>query len=453
MGTLRRFPKSHIVAICLIATPLASLVVVNTSEERTQQTHNEMNLVSVPPIVGDALDRLSSDLQLQPVSPVADTDKRSETRTEADPNVSERTEKVRAGDSLARVFERVAVSQRDLAAVLESGPPAKVLQHIYPGHEIKFVTSPDTGLIKLSYAPDRLETLEFEREGDAFKAKHVTREAQISPAYKHATIDQSLFVASQQIGLTDEMTLRLAHIFQWDIDFVLDIRKGDEFSVLFEEKYVDGEFIGFGKILAAEFVNQNDKYRAVFYVDASGRGDYYSASGENLRKAFLRAPVEFSRISSNFNLRRLHPIQKRVMPHRGIDYVAPAGTPILAAGDARVSKATRTQPNGNFVILQHGDQIQTKYLHLSKFGRGIRGGTQVRQGQVIGYVGATGWATAPHLHYEFLVDGVHKDPRTVALPKARPIPSRERARFDAQTTPLLALLDEHRSELQIARNQ
>ena len=453
MGTLRGFPRSHFIAICLIAMPLASLVFVDTSEEGVDQTRNEMNLVRVPPIVGDAINRLSTDLQAQAASPVAANRDLTTYSTPSDPKVSEHIEKVRAGDSLARVFERVAVSQRDLAAVLESGPLAKVLQHIYPGHEIRFVTSPESGLMKLSYAPDRLETLEFERDGDAFRAKHVTREAQVSPAYKHATIDQSLFMASQQTGLTDEMTLRLAHIFQWDIDFVLDIRKGDEFSVLFEEKYVDGEFIGFGKILAAEFVNQNTKYRAVYYIDASGRGDYFSASGESLRKAFLRAPVEFSRISSNFNLRRFHPIQKRVMPHRGIDYVAPAGTPILAAGDGRISKATRTGPNGNFVILQHGDDIQTKYLHLSKFGRGIRGGTQVRQGQVIGYVGATGWATAPHLHYEFLVDGVHKDPRTVPLPKARPIPSRERARFDAQTTPLLALLDEHRGEIQVARNQ
>ena len=433
--------------------PLASLVLVTTSEGRLAQAHNEMNLVSVPPIVENVIERLSIDLQPQPGSPDADPAEPSTSPTQSDPHVSEHIEKVRAGDSLARVFERVDVSQRDLAVVLESGPLAKVLQRIYPGHEIRFLTSPDTGLMKLSYAPDRLQTLEFERDGDAFKAKHVTREAQVCPAYRHATIDQSLFVASQQIGFTDEMTLRLAHVFQWDIDFVLDIRKGDEFSVLFEEKYVDGEFIGFGKILAAEFVNRNTKYRAVYYVDASGRGDYFRASGESLRKAFLRAPVEFSRISSNFNLRRFHPIQKRVMPHRGIDYVAPAGTPILAAGDGRVSKATRTEPNGNFVILQHGDQIQTKYLHLSKFGRGIRGGAQVRQGQVIGYVGASGWATAPHLHYEFLVDGVHKDPRTVALPKARPIPSRERARFDAQTTPLLAVLDEHRGELQVARNQ
>ena len=322
MGTLRRFPKSHLIAICLIAMPMASLTLVGEDDDRVENNHDEMNLVSVPPIVEDTIDRLVLDLQ-SPTSPVVSDTGSGNSLAATDPNVSERVEKVRAGDSLARVFERVAVSQRDLAAVLESGPLAKVLQHIYPGHEIRFVTSPETGLVKLSYAPGRLETLEFERDGNEFKAKHVTRDAQISSAYKHATIDQSLFVASQQAGLSDEMTLRLAQIFQWDIDFVLDIRKGDGFSVLFEEKYVDGDFIGFGKILAAEFINQNTRYRAVYYVDSSGRGDYFSASGESMRKAFIRAPVEFSRISSNFNPRRYHPVQKRVMPHRGIDYVAP----------------------------------------------------------------------------------------------------------------------------------
>jgi len=453
MGILRRFPKTHAIAICLIAMSLASLVFVDTRSSRAERARDEMNLVSVPPIVGEAFDRLAVDLQQQPASPRTRPEEPLDVPTASEQNVSERIEKVRAGDTLARVFERLAISRRDLAAVLDSGSLARVLQRIYPGHEIRLVTSPDAGLLKLSYAPDRLETLEFEREGDAFKARRVMREAQISPAYRHAKIDQSLFVASQQIGLSDEMTLRLAQIFQWDIDFVLDIRKGDEFSVLFEEKYVDGEFIGVGKVLAAEFVNADRTHRAVHYVDSAGRGDYFSASGDSMRKAFLRAPVEFSRISSNFNVRRFHPIQKRVMPHRGIDYVAPTGTPILAAGDGRVSKATRTKPNGNFVVLQHGGAIQTKYLHLSKFGRGIRGGTSVRQGQIIGYVGATGWATAPHLHYEFLVNGVHKNPRTVPLPKAQPISTRERARFDAQTAPLLAMLDEHRGEMQVARNQ
>jgi murein DD-endopeptidase MepM/ murein hydrolase activator NlpD len=350
------------------------------------------------------------------------------------------------------VFERVAVSREDLAAVLDSGPLAKVLQRIYPGHELKFVTSPDKRLVKLSYSPDRLESLEFDRIDDAFVARQISRQAEVATAFKHAAIDQSLFVDSQRAGLNDEITLRLAQIFQWDIDFVLDIRKGDSFSILFEEKYVDGDFIGCGKILAAEFVNQGTRYRAVYYTAADGHGEYYAPSGESMRKAFLRAPVEFSRISSNFNVRRFHPIQKRVMPHRGIDYVAPAGTPILAAGDGRVVKATRTEPNGNFVILQHGDEIQTKYLHLSKFGRGVSSGARVRQGQVIGYVGATGWATAPHLHYEFLVNGTHKNPRTVPLPKARPVPSGERDRFATQSALLLAQLEDRRSEVQLAGN-
>jgi murein DD-endopeptidase MepM/ murein hydrolase activator NlpD len=452
MGTLRRFPKTHVAIVCLIAAPLLSLLLAQPSEDRAERVSRE-NIVSVPLVV-DALDRLgvNADGSLRDVVQVPDSPQ--VTGREPDlRDVSERIEKVRAGDSLARVFERVAISRRDLAAVLESSPLAEVLERIYPGHELKFVTSPDKGLMKLSYAPDRLETLEFDRDGNGFVAKQITRQAEVTTAYKHATIDQSLFVASQQLGLSDEITLRLAQIFQWDIDFVLDIRKGDQFSMLFEEKYVDGEFIGYGKILAAEFVNQNAHYKAVYYTNADGHGDYYNASGESMRKAFLRAPVEFSRISSNFNLRRFHPIQKRVMPHRGIDYVAPTGTPILAAGDGRVLKATRTTPNGNFIILQHGDEIQTKYLHLSKFGRGIQSGARVRQGQIIGYVGATGWATAPHLHYEFLVDGAHQDPRTVALPKAQPIPSRERARFISQSTPLLTLLDSHRDEMQVARNQ
>ena len=451
MGSLRRFPKTHVVIACLIAMPMSSLLLTRPAADRAEQVSRE-TIVSVPLVV-NALERIGVDTDQSVTDPVSVPTSPRVTETNAQPNdVSERVEKVRAGDSLARVFERVAISRRDLAAILESGPLADALERIYPGHELKFATSPENGLVKLSYTPDRLETLEFDRAGDGFVAKQISRQAQVSTAYKHATIDQSLFVASQQIGLSDEIALRLAQIFQWDVDFVLDIRRGDQFSMLFEERYVDGEFIGYGKILAAEFVNQNTHYRAVYYTDADGHGDYYDASGDSMRKAFLRAPVEFSRISSNFNLRRFHPIQKRVMPHRGIDYVAPAGTPILAAGDGRVLKATRTTPNGNFIILQHGDEIQTKYLHLSKFGRGIQSGVRVRQGQIIGYVGATGWATAPHLHYEFLVDGTHKDPRTVPLPKARPIPSRERARFESQSAPLLALLDSHRDAMQVAGN-
>jgi murein DD-endopeptidase MepM/ murein hydrolase activator NlpD len=450
-GTLHRFPKLHLTVVCLVATPLLSLFFARTHHGQSPVLERE-SLVTAP-IVGDALERFAANgvdsFNAAVATPATAQSTDVETRNV---NLAERVETVRAGDSLARVFERVAISRHDLAAVLDSSPLARALQRIHPGHELRFVTSPDKRLLKLTYAPDRLESLEFDRVDDGFVASQISRQAELTTAFRHTTIDQSLFVDSQRSGLNDEITLRLAQIFQWDIDFVLDIRKGDTFSMLYEEKYVDGDFVGYGKILAAEFVNQGTRYRAVYYTTADGQGGYYSPSGESMRKAFLRAPVEFSRISSNFNLRRFHPVQKRVMPHRGIDYVAPAGTPILAAGDGRVIKATRTEPNGNFVILQHGNDIQTKYLHLSKFGRGVARGARVRQGQVIGYVGATGWATAPHLHYEFLVDGTHKDPRTVPLPKAQPVPPRERQRFDTESASLLTQLDIRSSDVQLAGN-
>jgi murein DD-endopeptidase MepM/ murein hydrolase activator NlpD len=276
------------------------------------------------------------------------------------------------------------------------------------------------------------------------------REPHRVSTYREGVIEHSLFVAGQKAGLNDDLTMRIAQIFQWDIDFVLDIRKGDSFHVLFEELYVDDEFVGFGDILAAEFSNRNTVHRAVRYTAPDGHTDFYSPDGSSMRKAFLRAPVDFRRISSDFNLRRIHPLHKRSMPHRGIDYAAPTGTPVLASGEGRVRMASRTAANGNFVVLQHGEQFQTKYLHLSRFGKGIRSGARVRQGQIIGYVGATGWATGPHLHYEFLVNGTHKNPRTVPLPKANPVPKDERSRFMQQATPLLAMLESQRDDVQVA---
>lgn len=357
---------------------------------------------------------------------------------------------VQPGDSLARIFNRKGISARELALLMESKPLGQRLKSIFPGHDITFTLAPDDTLMKLVYTPGPLETLEFERVGETFIGREVIKEPKKTSAYKHGTIDHSLFVASQRAGLDDALTMRLAQIFQWDIDFVLDIRQGDEFFVLFEDLYIDDEFIGHGEILAAEFINQKQSYRAILYRNDQGDSDYYNPEGNSMRKAFLRAPVEFSRVSSNFNLRRVHPLFKRTMPHRGIDYAAPSGTPILASGDGRVKTASRTQANGNFVILQHGEQFTTKYLHLSKFARGVKGGARVKQGQIIGYVGATGWATAPHLHYEFLVNGVHKNPRTVTLPDAAPIPSHEMERFAERTEPLLTLLDNFKQQRQVA---
>lgn len=361
-----------------------------------------------------------------------------------------RTVQVKPGDNLSVMFQRQGIPARDIQYLLASKPYGARLKNIFPGHSLTFSRAQDGTLVKLAYTPGPLETLEFERMGKGFTGRELLQEPARTTAYKHGVIDHSLFVASQRAGLSDALTMKLAQIFQWDVDFVLDIRRGDEFHVVYEELYVGDEFIGFGDILAAEFVNRGDSYRAIRYSDAQGRSDYYNPQGESMRKAFLRAPVEFSRISSNFNLHRVHPLFKRNMPHRGIDYAAPTGTPILAAGDGRVVTASRTEPNGNYVVIQHGEQFTTKYLHMSKFGRDIRSGARVTQGQIIGYVGATGWASGPHLHYEFLVNGVHQNPRTVQLPDAEPIPAAELARFKERAVPLLALLDDFKQQVQLA---
>ena len=359
-------------------------------------------------------------------------------------------EEVLKGDNLFNIFRRVGLSPSVLHQVMTSGPLAEQLKQIYPGHQLSFTTTRDNQLVRLDYASGPLETLQFTRDGDSFAGEKVNREPQRVSTYKKGVIDHSLFVASQRAGLSDEVTMRLAQIFQWDIDFVLDIRKGDEFHVLYEELYLGENFIGNGRILAAEFVNRKDTHQAILYTNEQGDEHYYNPEGDSMRKAFLRAPVSFSRISSNFNLRRKHPLFKTNKPHRGIDYAAPTGTPVVAAGDGRVVQASKNAASGNFIVLQHGEQFTTKYLHLSKFARNLSKGKRVKQGQTIGYVGRTGWATGPHLHYEFVVNGTHRNPRTVKLPKATPVPEAERARFVDQTTPHLALLQQHREQHQVA---
>ncbi len=351
-----------------------------------------------------------------------------------------------SGQSLARIFKHARIPARDLYDLQNSNDLGSKLARIYPGHQISYIAD-DTGKLEaLRYSPGPLRTYEFRRSGErSFDAQVLTREPDRRRRFVEATIEHSLFLASQRADLDDEITMRLASIFQWDIDFVLDIRAGDSFAVLYEELYLDGEKIGNGDILAAQFVNRGHVHQAVNYTDSQGVSSFYSPDGRSMRKAFLRAPVEFSRISSNFNLRRVHPLYKRVMPHRGIDYAAPPGTPILAAGDGKVRIATRHKANGNYIVLQHGEQYQTKYLHLSRFAHGIRAGVRVRQGQTIGYVGSTGWATGPHLHYEFLVNGVHRNPRTVALPQATPVANSDRADFEQRAHELLAQLEAGRT--------
>ena len=343
-------------------------------------------------------------------------------------------------DNLAVIFQREGISAQELQSVLESDRLAQRLKHIYPGQKLLFERREDGTLMRLVYSPVPLESLAFVRRGSSFEVTEIAHQPEIQTKVLHGLIDHSLFVASQRIGLDDETTMRLAQIFQWDIDFVLDIRKGDEFDIVVEELHLNGDFIGYGNILAAKFVNQNDSYLAIRYVDRDGAAGYFNPSGESMKKAFLRAPVEFTRISDNFNMKRVHPLWNRTMPHRGIDYAAPVGTPVLAAGTGQVRVAGYTKANGNYVVIGHGTQFETKYLHLSKIGAGTRRGRKVAQGDVIGFVGSTGWATGPHLHYEFLVNGKHRNPRTVPLPKSNPINKAELKRFRSHMQPSLALL-------------
>ncbi|MGI9324543.1 MAG: peptidoglycan DD-metalloendopeptidase family protein [Pseudomonadales bacterium] len=444
------FPKTHLYLAGFLSLGLCSLVVAKFSDEPSARFSSETALLALPAPTTTPLGLPDQTSELLDSIPSPPPLPQAEPVEPAQPPLRVVDLKVQRGQSLAKIFKTHSIPARDIALLLDSKPLGPRLKNIYPGHDMRFEFAPDDTLVKLSYSPGPLERIEFERAGDAFNGSEVLREPERFTAYKHGTIEHSLFIASQRAGLEDSLTMRLAQMFQWDVDFVLDIRKGDAFHVVYEELFLEDRFIGYGNILAAEFVNQGQSFQALLYTDADGETDYYNPNGQSMRKAFLRAPVEFSRISSNFNLRRKHPLYKRVMPHRGIDYAAPSGTPILAAGDGRVKAASRTGANGNFVVINHGEQYVTKYLHLSKFARNVKSGAKVKQGQVIGYVGATGAATGPHLHYEFLVNGVHVNPRSVNLPDAAPVAETERDRFSAHTIDMLALLDQFKEQPQLA---
>jgi murein DD-endopeptidase MepM/ murein hydrolase activator NlpD len=247
-----------------------------------------------------------------------------------------------------------------------------------------------------------------------------TRELERRVVQAHGQISSSLFEAGMKAGVSDATTMKMAGIFQWDIDFLQDVRIGDEFTVMYEELWRDGLKIRDGEIVVAEFINRGDVYRAARYTDPTGRTDYFTPEGRSVRKAFVRAPVDFTRISSNFDPNRRHPVLNTIRAHRGVDYAAPTGTPVKAAGDGKVIFRGAQNGYGNTIILQHGGNITTLYGHLSKFAK-PRNGSRVKQGEVIGYVGKTGLATGPHLHYEYRVSGVHRNPRTVTLPPADPV--------------------------------
>lgn len=334
------------------------------------------------------------------------------------------------GDNLAKLFRRNKIAFRNLLLLIESGPSPHRLEQIYPGTRFFFKLGDGGTLDALIYQPNLLEIYEYTRVGSSFRMRHAERIPEVRPMAHKGIIKSSLYGTGRAIGLPSGIIIKLAKIFQWDIDFTSDVRLGDSFSILLEHHYVDDKNVGYGNILAAKLIVQNQQHSAIQYKDQNGYAAYFSPDGKALRTAFLRAPLVFNRISSPFNMERIHPIWKSAKPHRGIDYVAPTGTHVLASGSGWVKILIRNhQASGNYLVLQHGQRYQTKYLHLSRFAEGIEEGSTVRQGDVIGYVGATGWATGAHLHYEFLLDGTHRDPGSIPLPRDEPVPMYELPTF------------------------
>ena len=349
---------------------------------------------------------------------------------------------VAKGDTLSGLFDRYDLAAADWMALARLDDAGKQLQRMRPGDVLRVSVNDARRVNKLSYAVDELRTLSIERGADdAFLASELVADVETRVAYATGTITSSLFLAAAEAGMSDRTTMGLAAIFGWDIDFALDMRVGDSFAVVYEELYLDGEKLRDGPILAAEFINGRRTIRAVRYVDENGDASYYTPGGDSMRKAFIRTPVDFARISSSFSLGRRHPILNKIRAHRGVDYAAPAGTPIKAAGDGKVIFAGTKGGYGRTVILQHGSNRTTLYAHMRSFRRGIRNGARVKQGQVIGYVGSSGLATGPHLHYEFRLNGVHRNPVTVPLPRAHPVPKAQRAQFEQASAPLLSQLD------------
>lgn len=350
-----------------------------------------------------------------------------------------REERMGRGDTVSDLLSRLGVSDQDARAFLTQAKRGRSLRLLRPGTTVQARTSDDGSLLALRYITDKGQLIGFDKQGAEFTA--VEQQLSLEPLQqmKSGEIRSSLFAAADAAGLSDNVAIQVADVFSGDIDFHRDLRRGDKFTVIYEMYYHEGRAIKSGRVLAAEFVNQGKSYRAVWYQDTEGKGGYYTPEGKNLRKAFLRSPLQFSRVSSGFAM-RFHPILQKWRAHKGIDYAAPVGTHVKATADGTVEFAGRQNGYGNVVTLKHQNGISTYYAHLSSISSGLRRGARVHQGDVIGHVGQTGWATGPHLHYEFRVNNEVRNPLTIALPAALPIPPSQMAAFTSVSGPLAAEL-------------
>ncbi|MEY8205762.1 MAG: peptidoglycan DD-metalloendopeptidase family protein [Bermanella sp.] len=349
---------------------------------------------------------------------------------------------IKPGDTLAQLFQDRGLPSQALYRLTLS-EHGKILSKINPGDKVGLRLSTDKKLLGFRLEKSLFESFEFSQGADGVTSQRILLQPDIVETFAQGTIDSSLFEAGLEAGMSNNLIMELATIFGWDVDFALDIRQGDNFSLIYQEEYLNGKKVGDGDILVARFENHGNTYTAIRFEDAKGYSQYFTPKGLSMRKAFLRTPVDFARISSRFNLRRKHPILHKIRAHRGVDYAAARGTPIKAAGDGKVIFAGRKGGYGRVLILQHGTSYTTLYAHLKAFRRGVRVGKRVKQGQVVAYVGSSGLASGPHLHYEFRVNGTHRDPLKVRLPHAKPIDKTQKDHFMRYAQVMVMQLESH----------
>ena len=427
-------PKKHKLLILGLVSAIAGLAFL-PSEKATASKDNNADALEIGK---------RYELQVKVDDNEKLTELNSEQAAEKLPEYDFVDHKVKNGDNLAIIFKRAGFSAQTLHKLINTNAETRKLTKIHPGEILSFATAEDGSLAQLRYVISKTDTLfvTLNEEGN-YDTAIDSKEIETLTKTAGGEISNNFWTSAIAAGLSERQIMNFADIFGWDVDFANDIRKGDVFGLIYESHYVDGEFIGTGKIIAAEFINQGQRFAAIRHTD----GNFYTPEGRSMKKAFLRAPVNFKYISSSFNPKRLHPVTGQVRAHRGIDYAARTGTPVVASGNGKVIKAGYSKYNGNYVFISHGTQYVTKYLHLNK--KLVKTGQKVKQGDKIGTVGSTGRVTGAHLHYEFLVNGVHRNPKTVKLPKSEPLPRSELAKFKPIADNFIAQLERNR-ELQLA---
>ncbi len=450
--TQQSYPKRHLLAASGIAALLClTLLIYPSREVEAKKTFITIELEAES--AEQVTDLQEDEDILAEQSEDTATDDSEDYNVELDSFEYQKSITVSSGDTLSVLFAQAGLDNSLLHRILSNNKEAKRFTQLKVGQTLSFEFDENKELSAISSQVSNLESIHLEKQSDSdsFIFRNHVAQTQTREQYAKGTIEGALFAATKKADMPYGLALDMANIFGYDIDFAQDLRKGDTFEVLYEEKTLEDKAVGTGHILTARFTNRGKVYTAVRYTDKNGNTSYYSADGSSLRKAFIRTPVDFARISSRFSNGRKHPILNKIRAHKGVDYAAPRGTPIKAAGDGRVTLAGRKGGYGNTVVIKHGQRYQTLYAHMNGFAKGIRSGSNVKQGQIIGYIGTTGLSTGPHLHYEFQVNGVHVDPLSQKLPISDPIHASEKQRFAQYSRPLIAKLDSNKNT-QVAAN-